>query len=494
MKKYILIRLLKSIVSIFIVLAIVVGIVYKLVPTYKIFENDEAFRKLRGNPKRVYELQKLRDQGYLKYYSHAELCKMSSSNYEECMKVGSEENERVFEEYRQKGYTIEVLEEADKMQGQIVSFKYYSIPALIKNYMSKLIVIDHPWYIEDENNPDLARGYSIERGPNGIPALACSGCDYKYQLYIDGNFPFLHQNFFHLRFGESFPSHPGIETLDVISRGQGKMKKVTQTFPTGNTMEDSRIQYSRRYKFNPDHLDKKRFDDNYANVRHMTDAPSMIATSYFFGICAVLLQYLIAFPAGMAMARNKDKLVDKVGIVYINLMIAVPSLAFIFFMNFLAYKVGLPDKFPQLGFHNPKSYIMPILILGLLSTPGLMTWIRRYMVDQSNADYVKFAKAKGLSKREISRKHILKNAIVPIVNGIPGAIILTIGGALITETVFAIPGMGKMLPDAIKRMNNNMVVTLTFIFSTLSIFSTFLGDILMTIVDPRISLSTKKGD
>lgn len=494
MKKYILIRFLKSILSILIVVSIVVGMVYKLVPTDKIFENDEAFRKLRGNPKRVYELTKLRDQGYLKYYSHADLCKMSSSNYEECMKVGSEENKRVFAEYEKNGYTIEVLEKADQMQGQIVAFKYLSFPVLIKNYMSKLVVLDHPWYIKDENNPDLPRHYKIERGPNGIPALACSGCDYKYQLYIDGNFPFLHQNFFHLRFGESFPSHPGLETLDVISRGQGKMKKVMQTFPTGLQAEDSRIQYSRRYKFNPDHLDKKRFDDNYANVRHMTDAPSMISTSYFFGICAVLLAYAVGFPAGMAMARNKDKLVDKVGIAYINLMIAVPSLAFIFFMNFLGYQLGLPDKFPQLGFHNVKSYVMPIIILAMLGTPSLMTWIRRYMVDQSNADYVKFAKAKGLSKREISRKHILKNAVVPIVSGIPGAIILAIGGAFITETIFAIPGMGKMLPDSIGKMNNNMVVTLTFIFSTLAIFATFLGDILMTIVDPRISLSTKKGD
>lgn len=494
MKKYILIRFLKSIVSIFIVISIVVGMVYRLVPVAKIFENDEAYRKLRGNPKTVYELTKMRDQGYLQYYSHAELCKMGSSDYDQCLIIGSEENKRVFAEYEKKGFTIFMLEKQDVMYGQYVAFKLYSVPMLIKNYMSKLVVIDHPWKIQDENNPDLPRHYSIERGPNGIPALACSGCDYKYQIYIDGKFPFLHQNFFRLQFGDSYPSHTGIQTLDVISRGQGKLKKVKQTFPTGLTAEDSRIQYSRRYKSAPDHLDKKRFDDNYANVKHMTDAPSMIGMSYLFGICALIFAYLFAFPFGMAMARNKGKLIDKIGIVYINLLIAVPSLAFIFFMNYLGYQVGMPDKFPQLGFHNVKSYVMPVIILGMLSTPGLMTWIRRYMVDQSNADYVKFAKAKGLSKREISKNHILKNAIIPIVNGIPGSIILAIGGAFITETIFAIPGMGKMLPDSINKMNNNMVVTLTFIFTTLSVFAVFLGDILMTIVDPRISLNVKKGD
>lgn len=123
-----------------------------------------------------------------------------------------------------------------------------------------------------------------------------------------------------------------------------------------------------------------------------------------------------------------------------------------------------------------------------------MLWVRRYMVDQETADYVKFCKAKGLSRQEISSRHIFKNAIIPIVNGIPASIILAISGAVLTEAVFAIPGMGKMLPDSIKAMNNNMVITLTFIFSALAIFSVFLGDILMTIVDPRISLNLKKGE
>ena len=130
----------------------------------------------------------------------------------------------------------------------------------------------------------------------------------------------------------------------------------------------------------------------------------------------------------------------------------------------------------------------------IISMPGLMTWIRRYMIDQSSSDYVKFAKAKGLSRSEISRNHILKNAIIPIVNGIPASKVLQISGAIYTETIFAIPGMGKMLPDAIKSVNNNMIITLTFIFTALSIFSLFAGDLLLTWVDPRISLNAKKGD
>ena len=113
------------------------------------------------------------------------------------------------------------------------------------------------------------------------------------------------------------------------------------------------------------------------------------------------------------------------------------------------------------------------------------------MLEVLDSDYIKFARAKGLSQKEIFNRHILKNAIIPFVNGLPSSVVLCISGAVITESVFAIPGMGKMLPDSIKIYNNNMVITLTFIFTTLSIFSLLLGDILMTLVDPRIQLSAK---
>ena len=135
-----------------------------------------------------------------------------------------------------------------------------------------------------------------------------------------------------------------------------------------------------------------------------------------------------------------------------------------------------------------QSWVLPVFSLTLPSISGLMMWTRRYMVDQSTADYVKFAKAKGLSEGEIFTKHILKNAIIPIAHGIPGNIVGTISGAVITESIYAVSGMGKLLPDSIKAFNNQMVIALTFLFTFLSIFSLFAGDLLVTAIDPRISL------
>ena len=177
----------------------------------------------------------------------------------------------------------------------------------------------------------------------------------------------------------------------------------------------------------------------------------------------------------------------------LTFLLSLPTIALVYIIRLIGSEIGLPDSFPILGAGDWRSYVLPSVILGLLSTPGLAIWIRRYMIDLQSQDFVRFARAKGLSEKEISNKHIFKNAMVPLVSGIPGAVIGVIGGATLTETVFAFPGMGKMLIDSIKASNNTMVIGLVFIFTSLGIFAAMLGDILMTVLDPRIKLTNTKG-
>lgn len=219
----------------------------------------------------------------------------------------------------------------------------------------------------------------------------------------------------------------------------------------------------------------------------------MMGTSFIFGILALIFSYLISIPLGMYMASHKGRAIDKVGMAYIVFVIAVPALAYIYLFRYIGSTFfQLPESYPSLGPNNILSYIMPTISLALPSIAGLLMWTRRYMVDQNTADYVKFARSKGLSEGQIYLKHILRNAIIPIAHGLPGAIIGAIGGAIITERIYAIPGMGKMLNDSIRVFNNNMVITLTFIFTSLAILSVLLGDLLITRIDPRISLDDKK--
>ena len=193
------------------------------------------------------------------------------------------------------------------------------------------------------------------------------------------------------------------------------------------------------------------------------------------------------------MARFKNTLFDSISTGALTFLMSLPTIALVYIIRLIGSALGLPDSFPILGAGDWRSYVLPAVILGLLSAPWTAVWIRRYMIDLQSQDFVRFARAKGLSEQEISNKHIFKNAMVPLVSSIPGAIIGVITGATLTETIFAFPGMGKMLIDSVKASNNSMVVGLVFIFTCLSIFALLLGDILMTMLDPRIKLTSKGG-
>ena len=146
--------------------------------------------------------------------------------------------------------------------------------------------------------------------------------------------------------------------------------------------------------------------------------------------------------------------------------------------------IGLPRQF-VMDKENWLMYVLPIISLALPSIANLMKWLRRYMIDQMNSDYVKFARSGGLSEGEIFSKHILKNAAIPIIHGIPGSILGALVGA------YAVPGAGNLLTEAINKYDNAVIVGITLFYALLSIVSLILGDILMATVDPRISFTDK---
>ena len=136
-------------------------------------------------------------------------------------------------------------------------------------------------------------------------------------------------------------------------------------------------------------------------------------------------------------------------------------------------------------------YVLPIVSLALPSIANLMKWLRRYMIDQMNSDYVKFARSGGLSESEIFNRHILKNAIIPLVHGIPASVLGALVGAIITERVYVVPGAGNLLTKAINMYDNGVIVGVALFYAVLSVVSILLGDILMSMVDPRISFTSK---
>ena len=495
-KGYIWKRLLRSVVSILIIMLIVFTMVYTMVPRDNIFFEDSTYRKLGGksDDKTEYVYSTWQKLGYLDYVRINDYCltlyEAGSPEMSAAIEPDSKESQDFVALYTSMGYTV------DKYLASGRYYAYKDIPVIKRmgSWLSHLVVIDTPWSVQDENNPDLERGLRFGKTPTGGVALIGSGTTHKYLLYTNSVFPWIHQNIISLNFGTSYPTYQGLEVLTVLFQSQGTEVKRPVTFETGYEAESSINFGTLKYKSILDRMDRKKFVDNYASFESMRSQPSMIGTSFIMGIFAMVLAYALGLPIGLLMARKKDKLADKLGMVYIIFIIAVPSLAYIYLFRYLGTTLfNLPSVFTTYGPEDIRSWILPIISLALPSIASLMLWTRRYVVDQMNSDYVKFAKAKGLNQQEIFRHHIFKNAIIPIAQGIPASLAGCITGAIITESIYSVGGMGKMLPNAINQYNNVMIVALAFMFSTVSVLSVLAGDIVLTKVDPRISLSEKAG-
>ncbi len=212
-----------------------------------------------------------------------------------------------------------------------------------------------------------------------------------------------------------------------------------------------------------------------------------IKVSAKMGVMAMALSLLVGIPLGAAMARSKGKWPDKLGTGFIILIQAVPSAVYFLFIQMYATKgTGIPMLYDSAV---PLSWVLPIISLALPSIASYGMWMRRYMVDQMNQDYVKLARAKGVSNHRITMRHVFRNAFVPMVQTIPGSLLFTIMGSLYVESIYSVPGMGGLLINVIQRQDNTMVQALILIFASVGVVGLFLGDVLMVMVDPRISLT-----
>lgn len=216
-----------------------------------------------------------------------------------------------------------------------------------------------------------------------------------------------------------------------------------------------------------------------------------ISYSLYFGLAAIGVSLLLGVTLGIGMARNKSGFWDHFGTGYIVFIRAVPAAVYYLFLQLYLTKLF---KLPMLfNINKPKSWILPIISMSLGGIASYAMWMRRYMVDELNKDYVKLARAKGLKSREIMKSHVFRNAFVPMAQYLPSAILFTISGSIYIESLYSIPGMGGLLVEAIGRQDNVLVQALVIIYASIGIIGLFLGDILMAIFDPRIKLERKGG-
>ena len=523
MTRYLINRILRGIFSMVIVVGIVMVMVYSALDRNLIFAADSMYTRVKSNAKEVYMMQQWERYGYVDYVPYSDYMRqlvrddeITQEQYSAAITFGNKASQdsdeaaefirRFTEEYESKGYKVVRLD--GKMKGKTKKYQdggeprlyaYRNIPVLMRlvNYFKDLITVDNIHYVEDEIED---RGITftlhdpVYGGEKFSPAVIGTGTQYKYLFYFDDSFPFIHQNLVKINLGLSYSIRQGIDVFQTMTESQGSYAYSTVTYPTGSVSESADDLHSASYISGSlaggGPVVKASFVDDYTNISTNKNGMSKIGYSFTIGIIAVFLSYLIGVPVGIIMALRKDKLLDHIGTFYIVFITAVPSLAYIFLFKSLGGRFGLPTTFDM---ENPTwlMYVLPIISLSLPSIANLMKWLRRYMIDQMNSDYVKFARSGGLSEGEIFRKHILKNAIIPIVHDIPASILLALTGAIITERVYVVPGVGNMLTRAINAYDNGVIVGMVLFYAVLTVTSVILGDVLMSVLDPRISFTAK---
>ena len=522
MTKYLLRRILHGLISILIVVGIIMVMIYSMLDRNLVFASDPVYTKVANNQKTTYKYRKWQEFGYIDFINYADYIRQLADRGEideetraKAVAFGktpdgdsdlAAEYVAKFEDYcAQNGYTTvrlnAVMATPKKYVtgGQQQYFAYKDRPLAMRlwKYFSGMITVDTIHSVQEdvgERKLTYTLHDPVYGGKKFSPAILGNGTTHKYLLYCDNRFPYVHQNLVTLNLGLSYSVNPGIDVTTTMNRAQGSYVPSPVLYPTGLEEVSADDLHSAVYSsgsLETNAVLKDRFLDNYTNVQTVKSGHSRIGYSFIIGIIATVLAYLLGLPLGLWMALKKDKLVDKIGTAYIVFIMAVPSLAYILIFKAIGGKaLNLPTVF-DMETTSKLIYVLPIVSLMLPTVASLMRWLRRYMIDQMNSDYVKFARSGGLSESEIFFKHIMKNAIIPIVYGIPGSILVALTGAFITERVYIVPGIGGLLINAISAYDNGVIVGVTLFYATISVVSAILGDVLMAMTDPRISFTSK---
>jgi len=201
-------------------------------------------------------------------------------------------------------------------------------------------------------------------------------------------------------------------------------------------------------------------------------------------LSAIILSVMISIPIGVVSATRQYSLFDNLGMIIALIGISMPSfwvgliLIIIFALNLRWLPSGGMDGF--------KSLILPAFTLAIASTASITRTTRSSMLEVIRQDYIDTAKAKGVSRGVVIRKHALKNALIPAISVIGLEFGVLLGGAVLTETVFSWPGIGRLMVESIQRKDTPMVLGCIIVFAVAFSLVNLLIDILYSFIDPRI--------
>ena len=221
--------------------------------------------------------------------------------------------------------------------------------------------------------------------------------------------------------------------------------------------------------------------------RKVTDTIKRYApVSGLLGVQAILIGLIFGIMLGVVAALNRGRRLDYLVMLLAILGVSIPNFIVASLLQyFLAFKLGW---LPSTGWEGFSYTILPSIALSFSLIAEYSRYMRANCLDVLNQDYIMAAKAKGLSRFQIIRKHVIRNAILPIITLIGPQLARMFGGVFVVETIFSIPGLGAYFVESVANRDYTMIMGQTIFLSTLYILSTMIVDILYCVVDPRIKL------
>lgn len=219
------------------------------------------------------------------------------------------------------------------------------------------------------------------------------------------------------------------------------------------------------------------------------------ATVELLGL-ALLLQLAVALPAGMVAAMRRNRLTDYV-VSFLSLgAISTPA----FFLGMIGiYVFSLKLRvLPSTGVETQgdgspldllRHLVLPVTILGLVHAGGLVRYVRSCTIAELSSDYVRTARAKGASETRVMVRHVLRNALIPVITVVMLSVPTVFAGAVVIEQIFAWPGMGQLAVAAVERQDFPVVIGFAGMVAVCVLISNLIADVLYTVVDPRVRLS-----
>jgi len=214
--------------------------------------------------------------------------------------------------------------------------------------------------------------------------------------------------------------------------------------------------------------------------------------TFFLSLFAMAISCVIALPVGILAAYRRGSMFDQAATAMAMLAASIPSFWLaLLLIQWLAVHVGL---FPVSGYGPPGApfaermshLVLPAIVLGIINSALIVRFTRASMLDVLGDDYVRTARSKGMSEARVVLRHALRNAMIPILTVVGLTAALLVSGAVVTETVFALPGVGNLVVNAVLRRDYPVIQGALMVVAALYVLINFAIDMLYVMVDPRV--------